>query len=82
MIKRLEQSDWSSYRTYTYNDSNLILSKVSGADQHQVYPEKFQRYSGEEQKMSENNHLGIIAGTKKFAIFIINKKIFMYNELI
>lgn len=80
MVQRLGQYEWSSYRAYAYADpkhdwleTNLVLSQVSGVDRHRAYRKKVQGYSGEEQKMSENIHLGIVAGTKKFAKFIKDK---------
>ncbi len=80
MVQRLCQYKWSSYRAYAYADSkpewletSLVLSQVSGVDKHLAYRKKVQGYSGEEQKMSENIHLGLVAGTKKFAKYIKDK---------
>lgn len=80
MVKRLADYKWSSYRTYVYAEpgsdwlkTNLILSQVSGEDKHAAYRRKVQGYSGEEKKMSEDIHMGLVAGTKKFALYIKKK---------
>ncbi len=80
MVKRLADYKWSSYRTYAYAEPcpdwleiDMILSQVSGDDRHVAYRRKVQGYSGEEKKMSEEIHLGLVAGTKKFAKYIKKK---------
>lgn len=40
---------------------------------HVAYRRKVQGYSGEEKKMSENIHLGLVAGTNEFAKHIKKK---------
>ena len=80
IVKRLASYDWSSYRTYAYADkgpgwleTKLILSQVSGEDKHAAYRRKVQGYSGEEKEIYEDIHMGIVAGTKKFAKYIKKK---------
>ncbi|KPA19010.1 toxin RelE [Candidatus Magnetomorum sp. HK-1] len=80
IVKRLGQYDWSSYRVFAYAEpkpawlvTELILSQLNDDDRHKAYRKKVQRYSGEEKKISEEIHLGIVSGTKKFARFIKNK---------
>ncbi len=80
MVKRLADYEWSSYRNFAYGkpcpdwlETDLILSQVSGDDRHVAYRRKVQGYSGEEKKMSENIHLGLVAGTKEFAKYIKKK---------
>ncbi len=80
MVQRLGQYKWSSYGAYAYAEpkhewleTSLVLSQVSGVDKHQAYRKKVQGYSGEEKKMLENIHLGLVTGTKKFAKSIKEK---------
>jgi len=80
MVKRLADYEWSSYRNFAYGEpcpdwleTNLILSQVSRDDRYVAYRRKVQGYSGEEKKMSENIHLGLVAGTKEFAKYIKKK---------
>ncbi|MBU1171199.1 MAG: hypothetical protein KKD44_16690, partial [Proteobacteria bacterium] len=51
----------------------LIFSQVSGENRHMAYRKKVQGYSGEEKKMSEDIHMGLVAGTKTFAAYIKKK---------
>lgn len=85
IVKRLADYKWSSYRTYAYAEPcpdwleiDLILSQVSGDDRHTAYRRRVQGYSGEKKKMSEEIHLGLVAGTKRFAKYI--KKKYMPDE--
>ncbi len=80
LVKRLADYEWSSYRAYAYGEpgpewleTGLILSQVSVDDRHMAYRKKVQSYSGEEKKVLEDVHLGLVAGTKKFAKYIKNK---------
>ena len=73
MVKRLIDYRWSSYRAYAYNrrhakwlNKDLILSQIHGADRHQQYREKAQRYSDEHRRIWEDIHHGFIYGSKNF----------------
>ena len=80
IVKRLADYEWSSYRMYAYAEpgpewleTGLILSQISGDNKSIAYRRKVQTYSGEEKKVIEDVHMGLVAGTKKFARFIKNK---------
>ena len=80
MVKRLADYKWSSYRAYAYGDTGfswiekgLILSFTDRENPHQSYRKIVQEYVGEEHRLFEDMHWGMVIGTLEFAKQIKSK---------
>ncbi len=80
IVGRLSDYTWSSYHVYAYDKkkpdwllTDLILSYFKGPDPHKLYRNKVQRYAGEEKRLMEDLHHGLLFGTQDFTDDIRNR---------
>ena len=73
IVERLASYHWSSYLVYAYGrkapqwvSTDLILSRFTGDDPHQLYRKKVQQYAKEEARLWEDFRHGLFLGSRKF----------------